>query len=142
MDKKKLILPHPNILNQNEPGFNGGFSRDNIANKIKDGNYLINLDEYADTGTHPITLFCAKNKVNYFDSFRVEHVPKEIEKFIEHKNIKTKIVRIPSNNSIMCGYFCIGFIGFMFAGKILIDYTSLFSTYDFEKKWHYNFEIF
>ena len=131
--KKNLILPHPKILNQNEPEFNGGFSRDNIANKIKDGNYLINLDEYADTGTHWITLFCIKNKVNYFDSFRVEHVPKEIEKFIQHKNIKTKIVRIQSNNSIMCGYFCIGFIGFMFAGKILIDYTSLFSNYDFEK---------
>ena len=80
--KKNLILPHPKILNQNEPEFNGGFSRDNIANKIKDGNYLINLDEYADTGTHWITLFCIKNKVNYFDSFRVEHVPKEIEKFI------------------------------------------------------------
>ena len=63
MDKKKLILPHPKILNQNKPGFNGGFSRDNMANKIKDGNYLINLDEYADSGTHPITLFCAKIKL-------------------------------------------------------------------------------
>ena len=33
----------------------------------------------------------------------------------------------------MCGYFCIGFIGFMLAGKTLIDFTSLFSRYDFEK---------
>ena len=33
----------------------------------------------------------------------------------------------------MCGYFCIGFIDFRFAGKTSIDFTSLFSTYDFEK---------
>ena len=52
---------------------------------------------------------------------------------MEHKNAKTNIFRIQSNNSIMCGYFCIGFINFMFAGKTLIDYVSLFSPYDFEK---------
>ena len=69
----------------------------------------------------------------YFHSFGVEHVPKEIEKFIGHKNIKANIFRIQANNSIMCGYFCIGFIDFMFAGKTLIDYTSLFSSYHFEK---------
>ena len=55
----------------------------------------------------------------YFDSFGVEHVSKEIEKFIGHKNIKTSIFRIQSNNSIICGYFCIRFIDFMLAGKKL-----------------------
>ena len=50
-----------------------------------------------------------------------------------HENIRTNIFRIQANNSIMCGYFCIGFIDFMFAGKTLIDYTTLFSSYDFEK---------
>ena len=60
--------------------------------------------------------------------------PKEIRKFIEHKNIKTNIFRIQSDNSIMCGYFCIGFIDFMFAGKTLIDHTSLFSCYDLKIK--------
>ena len=113
--------------------FNGVFSRYNLANKIKDGVYVINLDEYADTGIHWITLFCTKIEVVYCDSFGVEHVPKEIEKFIEHKNIKTITFRIQSNNSKMCGYFCIGFIDFMFVGKTFIDYTSLFSPYDFEK---------
>ena len=50
-----------------------------------------------------------------------------------HNNIKTNIFRILANNSIMCGYFCIGFIDFMFKGKNLIDYTSLFSPHDFGK---------
>ena len=72
------------------------------------------------------------NEVIYFDSFGVEHVPKEIKRFIGHKNKKTKIFRIQVDNSIECGYFCIGFIDFMFAGKSLIDFTRLFS-YDFKK---------
>ena len=115
---------------ENEPRFNGVFSRDNLLLKKKDGAYVINLDEYKDTGTHRITLFCMGNKVIYFDSFAVEHIPKEIK---NNKNIKTNIFRIQANNSIMCGYFCIGFIGFMLAGKTLIDYTNLFSPYDFDK---------
>ena len=68
------------------------------------------IDEYADTGTHQIALFCTEIEFIYFDSFGFEHVSKETEKFIEPKNIKTNIFRIRSNNSIMCGYFCIGFI--------------------------------
>ena len=70
---------------QNEPRFNRVFSRDNLANKIKDGYYVINLYEHEDVGTHWIALFCRKNEIVYFDSFGVEHVPKEIEKFIGHK---------------------------------------------------------
>ena len=69
-----------------------------------------------------------------FDSFRVERVPKETEKFIGHKNIKTNILRIQSSNPIMCGVFCNGFTYFIFAGKTLIDFTGLFSPYDFFKK--------
>ena len=101
--------------------------------KIKDGVYVINLDEYKDTGTYWIALFCAKDEFIYFDSFGVEHIPKEIKRFINNKNIKTNIFRIQANNSIMCGYFCIGFIDFMLAGKTLIDYTNLFSPYNFNK---------
>ena len=77
--------------------------------------------------------YVKNNEVIYFDSFRVEHVPKEIKRLIRHKNIKTNIFRIQADNSIMCGYFCIRFIDFMFAGKTLIDFTSLFSLYDFKK---------
>ena len=101
--------------------------------KIKDGGYVINLDEYANVGTNWIGLYCKNNEIVYFDSFRLEHVPKEIEKFIRHKNIKINIFRAQSNNSIMSGYFNTGSIDFMFAGKTLIGFTSLFSPYDFEK---------
>ena len=100
---------------------------------IKNGAYVINLNEYADVGTHWIALHAKNNEVIYFDSFGVEHVPKEIRRFIGHKDIKTNIFRIEAYNSIMRGYFCIGFLDFMFANKTLIDFNSLFSPYDFDK---------
>ena len=71
--------------------------------------------------------------MTYFDSFGVEHILKEIKTFIENKNIKTNIFRIQTYDSIMCGYFCIGFIDFMFKGKTLSEYTNLFSPYNFKK---------
>ena len=134
-----LMLPHPltsfeiQKYYQNEPRFNGVFSRNNLPKKIKDGAYVINLDEYADVGTHWIALFCNRNEIVYFDSFGVEHVPEEIKKFIGNKNIKANIFRVQANNSIMCGYFCIGLTDFMIAGKKLTDFTSLFSPHDFER---------
>ena len=69
----------------------------------------------------------------YFDSFGVEHIPEEIKKFTSNKNVKANIYRVQANDSIMCGYFCIGFIDFILAGKTLIDYTNLLSSYDFNK---------
>ena len=69
----------------------------------------------------------------YFDSFGVEHIPKEIEKFIGNKNIITNICRIQAYDSIMCGYVCIGFIGFILKDKSLVDYTNLFSCNGYEK---------
>ena len=98
---------------------------------IKKGAYVINLDEYADVGTHWIALYVKNNEVIYFDSFGVACIPKEIKRFIGHKNIKINIFRIQVDNSIICGYVCIGFIDFMFAGKSLIDFTSFFSPYGF-----------
>ena len=117
---------------QNEPRFNGVYSRNNFSKKIKDGAYVINLDEYADVGTHWIALFCRSEFV-YFDSFGVEHIPEETKEFIGNKNMIANIFRVKSNDSIMCGYFCIRFIDFIFAGKKLTDFTSMFSPYDFEK---------
>ena len=76
---------------QNEPRFNGVYSRDNLPDKIKDGAYVVNLDEYSDIGTHWIALYALHNIVTYFDSFGVEHIPKEIIKFIGNKNIITNI---------------------------------------------------
>ena len=79
---------------ENELRFNGVYSRDNLPTKIENGAYVRNLDEYADVGTHWIALYVKGNEVIYFDSFGVEHVPKEIKKFIRNKNIKTNIFRI------------------------------------------------
>ena len=73
------------------------------------------------------------NNVTYFDSFGVQHIPKGIKEFIKNKNIKTNIFRIQAYDSRMCGYFCIGFIDFMLAGKKLTDYTNLFFPYNFTK---------
>ena len=64
---------------RNEPRFNGVYSRDNLFEKIKDGEYIINLDEYSDIGTHWIALYVSNNDVTYFDSFGVEHIPKELK---------------------------------------------------------------
>ena len=71
--------------------------------------------------------------VTYFDSFGVEHIPKEIMKFIARKKIIKNIYRIQAYDSIMCGYFCISFINFMFNGKSITDYTNLFSPNDLKK---------
>ena len=94
---------------------------------------MINLHEHKDSGTHWIDLFCNRNEIVYFDSFEIEHIPKEIKKFISNKSIKANIYHVQANDSIMCGCFCIGFIDFMLAGKTLTDYTNLFSPYDFDK---------
>ena len=76
---------------------------------------------------------CNDNNVTYFDSFEVEHIPKEIRKFIRNKNLLTNIYRIPTYDSIICGYFCIGIIDFMLEGKRLLEYTNLFPPNDYEK---------
>ena len=74
------------------------------------------------------------NHVTYFDSFGVEHIPEEIKAFIDCSlYITTNIFRIQAYDSIMCGYFCIGFIDFMLAGKTLTEYTNLFSPNNFKK---------
>ena len=75
------------------------------------------------------------DNVTYFDSFGVEHIPKEIKTFINNKNIKTNIFRIQANDSVMCRYFCIGFINFMFKGKTLTEFTNLFSPSNFKKNY-------
>ena len=116
---------------QNEPRFNGVYSRDNLNDKIKDGAYVINLDKYSDIGTHWVALYVNNKTVTYFDSFGVDHIPKEIEKFIGNKNMIANIFRIQEYDSIMCGYFCIEFIDFMFNGNSLTDFTNLISPNDF-----------
>ena len=116
---------------ENEPKSNGVYSRNKLF-KIKDGASIISLDEYESIGTHWIALYANHNKVTYFDSSGVEHIPKEIKKFIGNKNIIKNIYRVQAYNSIMCGYFSNGFIDFMLKGKSLLDYKNLFSSNDYE----------
>ena len=115
-------MPHP-LTNfgiqkyyQNEPRFNGVYSRDNLPYKMKDGACGINLDECFDIGTNWIDLYVL-NDVTYFGSFGVEHIPKEIKIFIDKSIVATNIFRMQAYDSVICGYFCTGFIDFMLKGK-------------------------
>ena len=71
--------------------------------------------------------------VTYFDGFGVEHIPKEIRKFIGNKNVKTGIYRIQAYDSIICEYFCTEFIDFISKGKSLLEHTNLFSHNEYKK---------
>ena len=143
-----LLLPFHPLTNieiseyyVNEPRFNGVYSRNNLPNKIKKGAYVISLDEYENTGTRWVSLFVKPKYTVYFDSFGIEHISKEINKFINNDTtkssaiarIKSNIFRIQAYDSIMCRYFCIEFINYMLKGKPLLDYTNLFSPNDFKK---------
>ena len=96
---------------QNEPRFNGVYSRHNLL-KIKNGAYIVNLDGYSDIWTRWVALYVHNDDVTYLDSFGVEHIPKEIKAFINRSlSVTTNIFRMQAYDS-MCGYFCIGFIDF------------------------------
>ena len=71
---------------KNDPRFNGVYSRDNLPKTIKSGAYVKNLLEHEDVGTHWVALYVKNDEITYFDSFSVEHVPKEIKNLY---NIKT-----------------------------------------------------
>ena len=87
----------------------------------------INLDEYSDIGTHWIPLYPSNNNVSYFDSFGAEHIPKEIRICNDKSVVETNTFRTQAHDSIMCGYFCIGFIDFMLSDKTLTGFTNLFA---------------
>ena len=131
------MIPHPltnfeiEAYYENEPRFNGFYSRDNLLDKIKDGAYVVNLDRYSDIGTHWIALYVNNKTVTYFDSCGVEHIPKEI--YINNKNIIANIFRTQAYDSVMCGYFCIGFIDFMLKDNNSTDTANLFSPNNFKK---------
>ena len=112
------------------------FPRNNLPKTIKNGAY-----EFADVWTHWVALFCRKNEILYFHSVGIKHFPKEIKNSLE-KNIKANIFRVQGSNSVIFGYFCIGFTDFMLAGKKLTDFTSLFSPSDFEKSDTINLSYF
>ena len=95
-----MILPHPltnfdiQIYYQNESRFNGVFGKDNLPSKIKNGAYIVNLDEYHDIGTHWKALHVNNKTVIYFDTFGIEHIPREIKKIINNRDIIASIFRM------------------------------------------------
>ena len=109
--KLNLLLPFHPLTNteiseyyKNEPRFNGVYSRNNLPNKIKKGAYVINLDEYENTGTHWVSLFVKPKYTVYFDSFGIEYIPKEINKFINN-DIKSNIFRIQDTIQLCADIF-------------------------------------
>ena len=142
--RSKFLMPPHSLTNfetqkyyQNKPTFNGVYSRNNLS-KIKDGTYIVNLDEYESVGSYWIALYVNAENVTSFDSFGVEHVLKYIRKFIRNKNITTNIYRIQAYVSIMCKYFCTGFIAFMLKRKSLLEYIYLFYRNEYKRitKWY------
>ena len=117
---------------QNKPWFNNDvYSTNNLA-KIRDGAYAINPEDYDSIGTHWIDVY-GNDDGTYFDSFGFEHISKEIKKLFSYRIITTNIFRIHAYNSIICRYFCIGFIDLILKGKSLLGYKNLFSPKKCEK---------
>ena len=108
------------------------FSRNNLP-RIKDGVYVIDLDDKNSKGTHWLPLFIDRNTTVYFDSFGIEYIPQEVLNKIRDKSITPNIFRIQGNESIMCGFYCIAFIEYTLSGKTLLDYTNLFSPNNCKK---------
>ena len=90
--------------------------------------------------THWVALFVKTNEAIYFDSFGIDRIPIEINKFINNdttkssslERIESNIFRIQAYDSVMSGYFCVEFINYILKGKKLLDYTNLFSPNDFK----------
>ena len=118
---------------RNELKFKGVFSRNNLPRVIEDGGYIVNLDDMGNSGTHWVAIYVNGDRATYFDSFGVEHVPVEILKFLKNKDLHVNIFRVQPTKSVLCGYYCIQFLEFMFEGKTLMTFTSLFSPTDFKE---------
>ena len=114
-----------------KPRFHSVFSRDNLP-WINDGAYVINHDTKQSKGTHWVSLFIDRNTDVYFDSFGSEYIPQVLNK-IKGKSITQNIFRIRSDDSVMCGFYCIAFIEYIIAGNSLFGYTNLFSPNDYKK---------
>ena len=116
---------------QNEPQFNGVYSLYNLP-KIKDDAHVIHLDEYKSIGTQWVVIYVTNDIAIYFENLVVGHIPKGIKNFTGNKNNKANLYRIQAYDSIMCMYFCIGFIDFMGNNKRLADFVNILLQKVFE----------
>ena len=108
------------------------FSRNNLP-RLKDGAYVINLDNKNSKETQLVSLFVNKNIAIYFDSFGIEYIPEEVLNKIKDKSITHNTYRIQDNESNTCGFYCLVFIKYMLTRTNLLDYTNLFSPNDYKK---------
>ena len=115
---------------QNEPRFNGVYSRDNLTDKIKNGTYVINLDEYSDIGTHWIAFYALNLELNVSQNKSETLL---VTKILRDLRSRKNIFRIQTYDSVMSGYFCIGFFDFMLKGKSATNFFNIFSQNDLLK---------
>ena len=126
--------PHPlssfeiKTYYQDELRFNGVYPCDNLPKMVKDGAHALNLDEYANVDTHWIALHVLDNDTTHFDGFGVEHVRKEVKRFIGVNKF-----RIQVHDLVTCGYFCIGFIDYTLARKNRLNIPICFRRMIFKK---------
>ena len=108
------------------------FSKNNLP-RIKDEAYVTNLDDKKCKISHWVSLSIDRNTTAYFDSFGIEYIPQEVLNIIRDKSITLNIFIIQDNHSLRCGFYCVAFIEYKIAGKILLDYLNLFSQNDYKK---------
>ena len=112
--------------------FNGVYSRNNLL-KIKDRTYVINLDEYESVVAHWVACMRMVIMWHVLITLELNIFRKKLEKIIDNRNIETSVFRVQAYDSIMCGYFCIGFTYFMLRGKRLLNYNNIFSSKSYER---------
>ena len=117
---------------QNRSKFKYIYSQNNLPNTVKNGSYIVKIDKCRSIVMYWIALYSNYNSVTYFDSFGVEQIPEETNRFIDNKNI-TVIFRTPTYDLIMCRYFCIGFPDSVFNVKTLTGFTNIFLPHNFRK---------
>ena len=100
---------------------------------MKNGTYVINLDDKNSKGTRLVSLFIDRNLAVYSDSFEIEYMPQKVLNKIKNRSITHNIFRIQVNESTICGFYCVAFIEYMLVEKTLLDYINLFSPNDYIK---------
>ena len=80
-----------------------------------------------------MSLFIDKNTAVFFDSFGVKYIPEQVLSKMKDKVIAHNIFRLRDDDSIICGFYCIAFIGYILVGKMLLDDTKLFFRNDNKK---------
>ena len=99
---------------------------------------VVNLNDKKTKRTHWDSLFTDRNTAVYFDSFGIEYIPKELLNKEKDKSTAQNIFKAQDKDSIMCGFYCIAFIEYMLAWKILLHYTTFVFTEWLKKEWQNN----